>query len=871
MGRVDLLERAPALEALQGWLADAQAGNGRLVLISGEAGVGKTSLISTFAARQPDATRVLWSACDALSTPRPLGLLADIAPTIGGRVADLLRDEAPRDELFASLLHQLRRGPRGRILLVEDAHWADEATLDLLRFLTRRLDGMPVLTLITFRDDAARSHPLRLFIGDVAGAAPVRRLRLDPLSRAAVTALAEASPVDADRLYETTGGNPFYVTEVLSSGDEEVPATVVDAVLARAARLSAPARTVLDAAAVITPPVEVRLVAEIACATLDDVDECVLTGLLRARPGGVAFRHELGRLAIERALPPGRRTELHRRVLDSLLAQPPTTHDPARLAHHADNAGDAAAVLTYAPPAGRRAAALGAHREAAEQYGRALRFTGKEPSPAVAELLERHSYECYLTDQVAEATLSRERALGCWRALGDRRRQGDAWRWLSRLAWFRGDNAEAERAAEAALELLTGLPPGPELAMAYSNMAQLRMLADDTAMAIHWGHRAIELAERLDRPDIVAHALNNVGAAEWRTDPSAGRATMVRGLTLAQAENLEEHVARGFTNLATRAVQARDYADADRWLTDGISYCTERDLDSWRLYLMGWRARAQAERGRWPAASDDAERVLRDPRTAPIARITALVALGQIRARRGDPGVWPVLDDALALAAETGEIQRLAPVAVARAEAAWLSGDVRRALPLLENTIELAERVGHRPADWRLSELIFWRWRAGGPAEASRDPLVPFTLQTAGEWKAAAARWRELGCPYEAACAVVDSDDEAELRIALAELRQLGAEPAAAVVTRRLRELGVRGVSRGPRAATRNNPGNLTTREVEVLALIAEGLRNADIAERLFIAKKTVDHHVSAILVKLGVRTRGEAARLAGHLGVAGD
>jgi DNA-binding CsgD family transcriptional regulator/tetratricopeptide (TPR) repeat protein len=867
---MELLERASVLDALGSLLAEARAGSGRMALVGGEAGVGKTSLVRELCARQRHAAGVLWGDCDPLSTPRPLGPLADIAPAVGGRLEELLREEAPREALFSTLLERLRRGAPASILVVEDLHWADEATLDLLRFLARRIGGVPVLMVATFRDDqVGPSHPLRVTLGDLAGSGLVRRLRLEPLSRQAVAALAAgAGGVDPERLYETTGGNPFFVTEVLAAGGEEIPVTVLDAVLARAARLSVPARRLLDAAAVVAPPMETRLLAEAAGAAPGDLDECVEAGMLQARPGGVAFRHELARLAIEQALPPGRRADLHRRTLSALLAQPPATHDPARLAHHADAAGDAAAVLTHAPLAARQAAGLGAHREAAAQYARALRFAGGLTPVPLAALLEQHSYECHLTGRIEDAVASRQRALGCWRALGDRRRQGDTLRWLSRLAWFQGHTVEAERAGRAALELLEGLQPGPELAMAHSNLAQLRMLAGDTDATVAWGGRAIELAEALGRTDIVCHALNNVGTAEALAGRPGGPAKLERSLALARAANLEEHVARAFNNLASNAVRLRDYAEADRWLGEGIAYCTEHDLDSWRLSMLAERADADLARGRWTAAADFAELVLRDPRTPPVIRVDALVVLGRVRARRGDPGVWPVLEEALQLATAASELQVLGPVAVAWAEAAWLAGEPGKALALIGRAIEAATRGGDGSQGWLAGELAYWHWRAGGPNQVPDGAAPPFALQMAGDWEAAAERWRALGCPYEAATALAAGDREASLRAALAELERLGARPAVAVVSRRLRELGVRGLARGPRPATRANPANLTTRELEVLALVAEGLRNVEIAERLFISAKTVEHHVSAILAKLGVHTRGEAAKAAARLGI---
>ena len=867
-----LLERESALETLGGWFAEARAGRGRLVLVGGEAGVGKTSLVDEFALRHRQAARVLWGACDPLTTPRPLGPLADVAPALGGQLDQLLRDEAPREVLFPALLERLRNTRVATVLVIEDVHWADEATLDLLRFLARRLGVATTLLVVTYRDDElGPQHPVQLLAGDLASSALVRRLRLAPLSRQAVAALAGPHGVDPGALYETTRGNPFFVTEILAAGHEAIPATVVDAVLGRAARLSPPARQVLDAAAVVAPPVEIWLLAEMAGAAPAHLDECVAAGMLQGLTGGVAFRHELARLAVERALAPGRRADLHGRALAALLARSGLGMDPARLAHHADGAGDATAVLEHAPVAARRAAALGAHREAAAEYARALRFADGLAPAALAELLERHSYECYLTDQLADAVASRERALGCWRALGDRRREGDTLRWLSRLAWFEGRGADAERAGREAVELLEGLAPGPELAMAYSNLSQLAMLGANTDEAVARGGRAIGLAESLGQTEILVHALNNVGTAEMQASRPAGQPTLERSLALALAHGLEEHVARAYTNLAWESLNLRDYALASRYLDEGVRYCTERDLDTWRLYLLASQARADFEQGRWTEATRTVEIVLSDPRTAPVGRIDALVVLGRVRALRGDPGVWPPLDEALALATATGELQRLGPVAVARAEAAWLQGDPAAARAGVEDALDLAEQT--KSYAWLAGELAFWLWRLGGPDRFPTGGLPdgvaePFTLQMAGDWAAAADRWRALGCPYEAAAALADSDQEPQLRTALTEFERLGARPLAAAVARRLRELGVRGLARGHRPTTRANPANLTARELEVLGLLVQGRSNRQIAEQLFISTKTASVHVTNLLAKLGAHSRLEAAAMARRLGL---
>jgi tetratricopeptide (TPR) repeat protein len=316
---------------------------------------------------------------------------------------------------------------------------------------------------------------------------------------------------------------------------------------------------------------------------------------------------------------------------------------------------------------------------------------------------------------MADAVASRERALGCWRVLGDRRREGDTLRWLSRLAWFEGRSADAEQAGHQAVELLEGLAPGPELAMAYSNLSQLRMLASNIDEALAWGGRAIGLAERLGQTEILVHALNNVGSAELCAGRPAGRPMLERSLALALAHGLEEQVARAYTNLAWTALDLREYLLAARYREEGVRYCTERDLDTLRLYLLVAQARADFEQGRWTEATRTVEVVLRDPRTAPVSRIKALAVLGRVRARRGDPGVWPPLDEALALGTGTGELQRLGPVAVARAEAAWLEGDPAAAREVVEDALDLAEQAGGQGWPWVVGELAFWLWRLGGP------------------------------------------------------------------------------------------------------------------------------------------------------------
>jgi DNA-binding CsgD family transcriptional regulator len=576
------------------------------------------------------------------------------------------------------------------------------------------------------------------------------------------------------------------------------------------------------------------------------------------------------REAVLAAIAPPRRRLLHARVLAALRDAPENERDLALLAHHAEAAGEREATLEFAAAAAEQAAAVHAHREAASQYARALRVADRLPAAERARLYEGRSLACHLSDQGAEAIAARQAALDIWSGLGDSLREGDTLRWLSRLYWHDGRGAEAESAAIAALGRLEPLPPGPELAMAYSNLAQLRMLASDYDGTILWGERAIALAESLGETETLVHALNNVGTARAHYGDKRGEEELRRSLALALDHGFAEHAGRAMLNLAWDALQSMRLDEAMRWLAAVLDHSTEYDLDYQRSYQLATRALVRARQGELGAAEEDARDVLRQAGLPQVTRIVALSALGRACARRGDPAAHAVLDEALALAERTGQLQRLEPVRGARAELALLDNDPVRARAEVLAVRDLVTERGNR---WQRSEFVWLLWQAGERelSGSLEDLAEPYALQIAGDCTAAAAAWQELGCPYEEAGALAESDDPALVRRAVNTFETLGAKPAFDRALQRLRALGVRDlptVRRGPRASTRANPAGLTQREMEVLLLLADGLRNAEIAEQLYLAPKTVRHHVSAILGKLGVETRIEAARAASQLGI---
>lgn len=851
---MELLERDAIFQELTQLLSAATSGGGRLVAVCGEAGAGKSAVVDHFAART--AARHLRGVCDSLFTPRPLGPLLDIVHQSDGPLRKAYDAAAARDRVFRAFLEEMEVASVPTAIVFEDVQWADEATLDLLKFAGRRIAQTRGLLIITYRDDEIDAdHRLHQLFGELPRAT-FRRIQLPLLSEAAVEELARRSGRSGAGLHALTGGNPFFVTEVLAAHRDAVPISIRDAVLARAGRLSDDARRLLDIVASVPGRTERWLLERVVGNASEEIAECVSAGLLVPSAHWLAFRHELARRAWESTLEPAAAATLNARVLDALLERGVDQVGGARLVHHAERAGAHDQVLWLAPAAAREAAALGAHREAVAHFAAALRYESALPAPDRADLLEAYSWELHLTGEIASAVSAAEAALTLRSALGDRLREGAGLRWLSRLSWWQGQRERAIAYGESAIGVLEPLGSTAELAMAYSNLSQLHMLAWEAALAIQWGRRAMALAEEVGDRATLAHALLNVGGAELTADWEKGWSEIERALELALEQGLHEHAVRAHTVLACQSTIARDYALATRTSEAALRYAREHDIDAFVHYLLGWRAQLQLDRGEWALAERDADAVLEEREISTIMRFPALVVAGTLRARRGEAGADAMLDEALAFANGTGELQRIAPAAIARAEAAWLADEAETARTTALAGYELARL---RASTWYGGALALWLWRSGGLEEMQGNIEAPYRLQITGNWRAAADAWSTIGCPYERALALADGDAEAR-REAFVILERLGARATIGALRRDLRSRGVRDLPRGPRQTTRQNPAGLTASQMKVLALLARGLPNSAIARQLYLSPRTVDHHVSAILAKLGVRARAEVA-----------
>jgi DNA-binding CsgD family transcriptional regulator/tetratricopeptide (TPR) repeat protein len=862
MDVVPLLERESQLASLAEYAEEARQADGRMVLIAGEAGIGKSALVEQLERSLPEATWY-WGACDGLFTPRPLGPLFDIASKLGGELLELVRAEAPREELFSALLRQVSVPGELHVLVMEDIHWADEATIDLLRFLGRRIRDVPVLLLASYRDEGlGATDPLRVALGDLATQRCGRRIGLPPLSASAVAELVGGSGLEPAALYQLTGGNPFYVSEAVQAGTGEVPATARDAVLARAARLGGGARAVLDAAALIGTRAEVALLQSVAGCPPAAVDELLASGLLAGDGAALQFRHEIARLAVAGAVTAHRRRAIHARILVSLQAL--GCDDDARMAFHAEAAGDGPAALRHASAAARRAAALASHREAAAQFERALRFADHADPAAAASLHHGFAYEASLLDRWQEAADAWERALALWREVGDRLREGGTLRWLARAlcSLSRGDAGIA--AAREAIALLEPLGPTAELAWAYASLASMWMMRGANSDAIDLARQAQAVAWPLGLTKVLSDALNSEACAvracggEWAV-------TLNQALDIALAGRHEAEVARAYVNLHANHAADRDWAAAERYFTRGAAYCDDHDITTYSIFLRSEWTSVLERTGRWDEAVALSQDLLRMGGPSPNIRLCPLNRLGTIRARRAEPGAWAYLDEAIGYADGSGEPQSIVPVRLARAEAHWLEGSLAEA----RREAELADDAAAGCDGWDRGRVAVWLRRTGSDRSPRGELAAPYQRQLAGDWPGAARLWTDLGCPYEAGLALLGSADEASLRRALWIFIDLGASGTVRLTRQKMRGLAIRSIPAGPRTATRKHPLGLTRREREVLDLICARHTNAEIAQKLFISVKTVDHHVSAVLAKLGAPTRRAAAARAAKLGLA--
>lgn len=866
-----LVEREQPLKELIAMSRRAAIGHGGIALVAGEAGIGKTTLLEEMRLRAGPGSTVIWGGCDALFTPRALGPIHDMAHALGSEVRELLASGGQPSQLFAAVLRQVETSRDTSILVFEDVHWADHATLDFLKFLGRRISMLRALLVISFRiDEISADHPLTQVLGELPPSC-TNRIELLPLTPEGVLALGAPAGYDDGELYEITGGNPFFVTELLACQEDihqSIPASVKDAVSSRLNRLVAAEREFLETISVMPGLVPRHLLHPLFGENADTLAmACVGRSLLMQDVNrGLRFRHELARLATLSRLSTTRQKNIHALVLDALLAPggPEPTLD--QLVHHSAGALDARRVLRYAPQAAAAAAAVGAHREAAAHLATALRFVDEAAPEAAAKLYEDWAYEAGLALHINEEVLeARRHAITLWRALNRMDKVGDNLRWLSRLHWYRGEAAEATHFADEAVRVLESTPPSSERAMAYSLRSQLHMLNDQMDEAIEWGQRALDLAAKFEDNEVRVHALNNIGTARIFRDQPEGIEQLEESLELALRAGQHEHAARVYTNLAEYGVEYRNFELAERIISDGIAFDTQHDLDSWTHYLVGRLAQLRMEQGRLRDAETIAQGVLKLDRLTLLMQLPALIVLAKVRLRRGKQNARELATRALRDAIATDEPQYIVPARLGLIEAAWLNNEPASAADHFENLANLGVAQMH---SWNAGETAAWAHRLCFelPAGFRASLPAPFELELQGDIETAAEEWEKLGAPYNAAVTLLNSRKGHKPTNLAKAIKLFDATDASAAATKArnlARSLGhakhMPRARRGPYRAAKNHPLGLTRREQTILALVADGATNKDISQALARSQRTVEHHVSSMLSKLNVSTRMEA------------
>ncbi len=845
----ELMERGDELRELREALADAASGHGSVALVAGEPGIGKTALVTRFAEQHVRRARVLWGICDDLSTPRPLGAFRDLAEALPDALAAAVRDGPEPTTFPGLLLDELRSGPAPTVLVLEDVHWADQATIDVITVIGRRLTGLPIVLVLTYRSgELELGHPLQTAI-DAVQRTTTRSVELAPLSREAVGTLAGE---DGDQIFSLTGGNPFFVIEMLARSDEGPPPSLSNAVLGRVGRLHVASRELLQLIAMVPGRISTRVLDVLEPGWPRAAEQPERRQLIASDLDHVRFRHELTRAAVRSSVPAGRRRLLHGRILAALQQ---IEADPADLVHHAEAAGATDVVGGYALLAGQQAQAVGANREAFAHYRRAVAFADRLEATQAARLWEDLARSAYLIGHIDEALEAAGRALRISEGSGGSESRSRLHSFRAHLYWYAGDGEAAWREACAAVRNLEPGATSLALARAYARSSELAMLASRADEAVLWARRAMQLSG--DHPEIRARAATSSGAVRLQVDPDDARG-LLDAMEIAHG-SAPHHLAvlvstaLAFINLQwVRPRTARIHAE------QGRAYARSHEVDTMAAYLEAIAAWLLARGGAQHQAAQLADRLAGDRRRPPhtVVDLQARTVLTELAVRQGAPDADEQLGELARAVDRTGELKRIGPVLELQVERAITCG---RALPV-DRFDQITAIVGEQALRQGCGggRVAGWARLCGVPTTFQGRAPRPHAAMLAGDWRRAADAFGAVGWSHDKALMLSLLDAGDALTEALEIARSLRARPLEQRLVSKMRALELT-VPRGPLASTRSNPALLTDRQIEVLSLLCEGHGNAEIARRLHISARTAEHHVAGIFAKLGVSSRVEA------------
>jgi DNA-binding CsgD family transcriptional regulator len=915
----------------------------KTVLVAGEAGIGKSALARAFQTRAAAAgAQVFVGDCTSVEVGRPFGPLAEVLfraqreprtravvqralanPDL--RLTAMLRGEVQQDRgatdpsenfrahaaLLAVLLELSRIRPL--VVVLEDVHWADSATLEFLPYAVRKLESERLLFLVTYRsDELHRLHPLVPVLAELRRVNLVEELQLAPLGRAETAVMIQRGlglpePPDVpllDAIFERCEGNPYFTQEVVrtlgqAQDPASVPASIRDTIWVRLARLDEQTRNIIRLAAVIGVRFDFELLQRVSGAA-DDVlvtaigsaiDAHIVEGASDAKGRACyAFRHALTReVVLGETLEPQRRS-LHRIVGLALEALYPDAPEVVadELAHHFDSAADRVRAVRYHELAAQRAMSMFAFKSASRHLERAVALAADDVE-AVSRLELGLARAASLAGDPALAIRVCEHALTHTVGVGDARRRGEFYMVLSDARWWNADLAGVGAAITDAIAVLTPLGPSAELALANAMAAARTSLQGDAATSLELGEQAVALARRLDVPVALVTGLVAVGMAHAEVGRSDGIGLIREGIEIGLRHELVEPTMSAYGNLGMAllvlgappgerravheesAVVARRFAhfrdrfrchDVEWLIADGNWDAAVRESVEIRDGM--WRASALLQVAMIHALREGPARALGE--AAPHRERLARAGLPQWRARAasfsatalltGDPRLALSFAEQLGQTSSSGAVTWTALTHIAAIVAAHQVGDAEAKSVWIERTL-----ADPPPDKARMTQAAraFARAASRVPAEDGLDDLDESIALLEAEVLPLAEvivrLWRadvRSRMPGRSARETA-SNDVAAVR-AFAE--RVGATWFVGHLRRWSAERGVNG-SRETAAPTKSP---LTAREREIADLVAKGLTNKEIAARLVIADRTAEGHVEHILTKLGFRSRSQIA-----------
>ncbi len=850
-----ILERESELARLAGLVEGTESAGGRVVLVRGEAGIGKSTLINRFLSDCHDRAHTLLGTCDDLLTPQPLGPIWDIARQEASLTEPLALGD--RRAVMEVVLDLLSRSLRPTVLVLEDTQWADEATLDVIKFLGRRIARTNGLLILTYRDvEVDTEHPLRQVIGELPPQNLVR-ISLNRLSAEAVTSMMKGASFDIDEVLALTGGNPLFVIEVLASGTNAVPLSVKDAVLARARKISPEARQVLDLVSVVPSEVEISLVHDIIDPTRDHLAESVRQGLLRIGDDTLSFPHDLQRRAVESALAPSERRSLNQSVLSHLGG----SADPARLVHHAIEANDTASLVEFAPRAARAAMAIESTAEAVAHFRSLEPWLDRIEIGERAAILDDWGREEYYLDNVESVEIF-DRAIELQRLTDDDHNLARTLTMASRVNRSYARPKEALDYAAEAVAILEPFGPSPDLARSQSLRAFLEWIySDEDGVILELVSQAMAVAEAVDDDGAMMHALNLKGNLIYSHGDISGMSLIEEAHERAVLAGDRWGQIVALITIAGMSGDVRDVARATDFAQRARDTAARYEIRALEVDAQAKYSEFLLWKGDWAAAEDAATET---QGSNPTVETLAWRVLGTIQARRGRGEARTAILRMWEFAQPLEGLTVLDTAAAALAEYIWLSEDRD---PELLQRLEavLAEGIS-KGTPWPSGAFAFWMWKLGLLDTVPEGTADFYGWIMRGEYKKSASFWRERGIPYEEGLALMHGDDAEQIE-AIRIFEELGAAPIAKKVRLALAARGVK-APRGKSKATREHVAGLTARQAEVLELLALGLTNTEIADELFVSYRTVENHVAAVLMKLDAPTREAAVGAAREHGV---